>query len=67
MEFYVLHIDITVQTMCVWTITIKMKSKYFLHLDINSYFKCEILSYIPGSDFKWLTHEVIKDSNTKTM
>lgn len=43
------------------------ESKYFLHLDINSYFKCEILSYIPGSDFKWLTHEVIKDSNTKTM
>lgn len=43
------------------------ESKYFLHLDINSYFKCEILSYIPGSDFKWLTHEEIKDSDTKTM
>lgn len=43
------------------------ESKYFLHLDINSYFKCEILSYIPGSDFKWLTHEEIIDSDTKTM
>lgn len=43
------------------------ESKYFIHLHINSYFKCAISSYLPGNDFKWLTEEEIKNFDAQKM